>query len=169
MSECSLIKLQVPGTAALLKRNSNTRFFLWSLSIIQYHLFRGGSMNSWFWNTSVPFSKHLIYRTSPVAVSDSFRFLASNFIKKKTPVKMFIFEFCKICKNIFRKNHLWITVSCVYLSILRSFSDHLFYRAPLANCLFHVQVAEFHPPHTKVPYMCFSSIIIQEEVAIRRR
>ena len=36
-----------------------------------------------------------------------------------------------------------MTASCVYLWILRSFSEHLFYRAPLENCLFYVQVAEF--------------------------
>ena len=40
-----------------------------------------------------------------------------------------------------------MTTSCVYLWILRSFSDHLFYRAPLGNCLFHLQVAEIQHPH----------------------
>ena len=39
--------------------------------------------------------------------------------------------------------HLRMTVSCVYLRILRSFSEHLFYRAPLGNCLLHLQAAEF--------------------------
>ena len=38
---------------------------------------------------------------------------------------MFICEFRKIFKNIFRQKHLWMTPSCVYLWILRSFSDHL--------------------------------------------
>ena len=41
-----------------------------------------------------------------------------------------------------------MTASCVYLLILRSFSDHLFYRAPLGNCLFHLQVTQFQLPHT---------------------
>ena len=41
-----------------------------------------------------------------------------------------------------------MTACCVYLWILRSFSDHLLYRAPLGNCLFRLQVAEFQPPHT---------------------
>ena len=93
--------------------------------IIQEHLFRWGSMKGCFWNTSAPFQKHLIYRTSPVAVSDSFRFAASKFIKKGNPVKMFICEFCKIFKNIFWQKHLRMTPSCVYLWILKSFSDHL--------------------------------------------
>ena len=61
---------------------------------------------------------------------------------------MFICEFCKIFKNIFLSEHLQVTASCVYLWILRSFSDYLVYRAPLGNCLFHLQVAEFQPPHT---------------------
>ena len=38
-----------------------------------------------------------------MVVSDSFRFPACNFIKKKAPGKMFICEFCKIFKNIFRQ------------------------------------------------------------------
>ena len=38
-----------------------------------------------------------------------------------------------------------MTTFYVYLCILRSFSEHLFYRAPLKNCLFHAQVAEFQP------------------------
>ena len=66
---------------------------------------------------------YIIYRTSPMAASDSFRFPACNFNKKKTPVKMFICELCEIFKNIFRQKHLRMTVSCAYLWILRSFSE----------------------------------------------
>ena len=50
--------------------------------------------------------------------------------------------------------HLWVTASCAYLWILRTFSDHLFYNAPMGNCLFHSQVLFKH--------------FIQEEVAIWR-
>ena len=35
--------------------------------------------------------------------------------------------------------------SCVYLWILRRYSEHLFFKPPLGNCLFHMQVAEFQP------------------------
>ena len=42
--------------------------------------------------------------------------------------------------------HLRMTTSCVYLWILTSFLEHFFYRGPLGNCFFHVQVAEFQPP-----------------------
>ena len=41
-----------------------------------------------------------------------------------------------------------LTASCVDLWILSSFSDHLFYRTPLGNYLFHLQVAKFQSPHT---------------------
>ena len=63
-----------------------------------------------------------------------------------------------------------MTASCVYLKILRSFSDHLFYTAPLGNCLFHLQVAQFQPPHTVKKYFvsAFQAFIL-EEVAVRRR
>ena len=88
-----------------------------------------------------------------MAASNSFRFPACNFIKKGTPAKMFICEFCKTFKNSFRQKHLRMTASwCVYLWILRSFSDHLFHTAPLGNCLFHLQVAEFQPQHTVQKY-----------------
>ena len=45
-----------------------------------------------------------------------------------------------------------VTNSCVYLTILRSFSEHLYHGAPLANCLFHVQVSDFQPPDTVKNY-----------------
>ena len=42
-----------------------------------------------------------------------------------------------------------MTISCIYLWI---FSDHLFYRAPMGNCLFHLQFAEFERLHTVKNY-----------------
>ena len=45
-----------------------------------------------------------------------------------------------------------MTASSVYLWILRSCSDHLFYRAPLGNCLFPVQVAGLQPPDAGKKY-----------------
>ena len=44
--------------------------------------------------------------------------------------------------------YLRMTTYCVYLRILRSFLEHLFYRVPLGNCLFHVQVTGIQPPDT---------------------
>ena len=46
-----------------------------------------------------------------------------------------------------------MTASYVYLWILRRCSDHLLYRAPLGNCLFHVQVAGFQPPGIGKEYL----------------
>ena len=73
-----LIKLQALRTATLLKRDS--------CEIREI------------------FKNNLFYWTSPVAVSDSFRFPPCNFIKKEIPAKMFFCEFCKIFKNIFWQN-----------------------------------------------------------------
>ena len=39
------------------------------------------------------FKNTLFYRTPLVAATDSFRFLACNFIKKETPIKMFFENF----------------------------------------------------------------------------
>ena len=115
VSESSLINLQALRTPTLLKRDSNTGFFLC-------------------------FKNTFFHRPSLAAAAESFRFLACNFIKKETPAKMF---FCGFCKDRLLTEHLRMTVSCVYLGILRSFLKHLSYRAPMGNCLFHVQVAEF--------------------------
>ena len=87
-----------------------------------------------------------------MAASDSFMFSTCNFIEKETSAKMFIYEFYKIFKNIFRQKHPRMAASCVYLWILRSFSGHLFHGAPLGNCLFHLQVAKFQAAHTVKKY-----------------
>ena len=42
--------------------------------------------------------------------------------------------------------------SCVYLWILRSFLEHLFYIAPLGSSLFQVHIAEFQPADTVKNY-----------------
>ena len=55
--------------------------------------------------------------------------------------------------------------------ILKSFSDHLFFRAPLGNSLSHVQVAEFQPPDKikSISQALFEHLIRKWDVAIRRR
>ena len=64
-----------------------------------------------------------------------------------------------------------MTASTVYLCTLRSFSEHLFYGAPLRNCLFHVQVAVFHPADTvKInSQVLFKDFIQEREVAIQTK
>ena len=46
-----------------------------------------------------------------------------------------------------------MSASCVCLWILRICSDRPFYRAPLGNWLFHVQVAGFQPPDAVKRYL----------------
>ena len=41
-----------------------------------------------------------------------------------------------------------MTDLCFYLQILKSFSEHHFYRTSPGNCLFQVQVAGFQPAYT---------------------
>ena len=64
-------------------------------------------------------------------------------------------------------DHLRMTASCVYLRILRSFSEHLIYRATLRNWLFYLQVTEFQPPDT-ISQVLFKHIIQQRQVPIKR-
>ena len=52
----------------------------------------------------------------------------------------------------FLTEYFRMTASLVYLWILRSFLQHFFYRAPLRNCLFHVQFAVFQPADTVKNY-----------------
>ena len=91
MSESSLTNVQALRTATL-KIDSNTNFFLRNLR------------NSMF------------YRTSPVAASDSFSFLACNFIKRETPARMFSVNFANFLRTFFLlAEHLRMIASCVYL------------------------------------------------------
>ena len=84
--------------------------------------FRDSSTSFFLWNLQK------FYRTFPVAVSESFRFAACISIKKETPAKIFFCEFCKILRtSLLLTEHLWMTAFCVYLWILRSFSEHFFF------------------------------------------
>ena len=80
-------------------------------------------------------------------------FQSATLLKKRLRQRCFPVSLGKILKtSCLLREHLRMTASCVYLWILRSFSDHPFYRAPLGNCLFHLQVAEFKTPHTVKKY-----------------
>ena len=72
--------------------------------------------------------------------------------------------------------YLRMTTYCVYLRILRSFLEHLFYRVPLGNCLFHVQVTGIQPPDaiknkqsTSISQVLLKHFIKEREAANRRR
>ena len=68
-----------------------------------------------------------------------------------------------------------MTASCVLLLlllvpvILRNFSDHLFYRTPLGNSLFHVDVTEFQPADKikSISEVLFRDFIQKRDMAIR--
>ena len=75
-------------------------------------------------------------------------FQPPTLLKKRLP-QCFSVSFTKLLRTSFLlTEHLRMTASCICLWILRSFSEHFFYRAPLENCLFDVQVVEFQPPDT---------------------
>ena len=61
-----------------------------------------------------------------------------------------------------------MTASCNYM---RKFSEHLFYRVPPGNFLFHVEVAEFQPEDAVKNHFtgAFQAFIKEREVAVRRR
>ena len=115
------------------------------------------------------FKNTFFYRTSPVAASDSFRFPACSFIKRDSSKDVFV-NFAKFLRTSFYRTPPDDCFLCLSV-LLRSFSDHLFYRAPLGNCLFHVQVAEFQLPDTikSIPQALFKHFIRKRDVTIRRR
>ena len=58
---------------------------------------------------------------------------------------------------------------CVYLWILRSFSEQLLYKTPPGDCLFHVPIAGFQPTYEKlISQVLFKHFLQEREVAIRR-
>ena len=66
-----------------------------------------------------------------MAASAGLRFPVCNFVKKETPAKMFFCEFLrtKFLRTSFDRTPP-LTTPCVYMTVLRSFSEHLFYRPP---------------------------------------
>ena len=102
-----------------------------------------------------------------MTASDSSSFPACSFIEKETWARMFIVNFAKSLRTSFVRTPPDDCFLCLSVN-LKSFSDHFFYRAPLGNYLFHLQVAEFQPPHTVNKYFTCALYkhFIQEEVAI---
>ena len=73
----------------------------------------------------------------------------ATLLKKRLRQRCFSVNFAQFLRTSFLlTEHLPMPTSCVYLWILRSFPEHSFYTAPLGNCLFYVQVAEFQAPDT---------------------
>ena len=97
-------------------------------------------------------------------------FQPAALLKKGLPQRRFSVNFAKFFRTSFYRTPPDDCFLCLPV-ILRSFSDHLFYRAPLGNCLFHVQVAEFQPPDTikRISQVLLKHFIQKRDLAIRRR
>ena len=66
-------------------------------------------------------------------------------------------SFAKFLRTSFLlTDHLRVTASYVYLSILRRFSEHFFYITS-RKLLFYVKLAEFQPPDTVKNYFTGAS------------
>ena len=86
-----------------------------------------------------------------MAASDSFRFPACNFIKKRLQQRYFSVSFAKFLRTSFNR----IPAGNCFLSLsvnFKKFSEFLLYRATLENYLFHLQVAEFRSVDTVKVY-----------------
>ena len=94
-------------------------------------------------------------------------FQPTALLKKRLGEKC-LCEFWKIFWEHLLSEHHRMTASCFCLWTLRSFSDHLFYRTPLGNCLFHLQV-QFQPPHTVNKYFTCTFQVFSTRRRRRRR
>ena len=97
-------------------------------------------------------------------------FQPAALLKKGLQQRRFSVRFAKFLRTSFYRTPPDDCFLCLPV-ILRSFSDHLFFRAPLRNSLFHVQVAEFQPPDKikSISQALFKHLIRKRDVAIRRR
>ena len=96
-------------------------------------------------------------------------FQHADLFKKIFQQRRFSVNFAKFLRTCSQRTPSDDCLLCLTV-ILRSFSDHLFHRAPLGNCLFHVQVAESQTPDTikSTSQVLFKHFIQKRNVAIRR-
>ena len=96
-------------------------------------------------------------------------FQHATLLKKRLEQRYLSVNFGKFLRTSFDRTPPNDSSLC-FMWILRSFSVHPFYRAPLENCLFHVQVAEFQPPHTVKKYFASAfQAFYTRRSTIRRR
>ena len=107
------------------------------------------------------FTKHLQWLLLTVS-----GFQPAALLNKGLKQRRFSVRFAKFLRTSFYRTPPDDCFLCLPV-ILRSFSDHLFYRAPLGNCLFHVQVAEFQPPDTikSISQVLFKHFIQKQDIA----
>ena len=97
-------------------------------------------------------------------------FQPAALLKKGLQQRRFSVRFAKFLRTSFYKTPPDDCFLCLTV-ILRSFSDHLFFRVTLGNSLFHVQVAEFQQPDNiqSISQALFKHLIRKQDVAIRGR
>ena len=97
-------------------------------------------------------------------------FQPAALLKKGLLQRRFSARFAKFLKTSFYRTPPDDCFLCLTV-ILRSFSDHLFFRVTLGNSLFHVQVAEFQQPDNieSISQALFKHLIRKQDVAIRGR
>ena len=87
-----------------------------------------------------------------MAASASLRFPACNFVKKETPANMFFVNFAKFLRTSFDRIPPDDYFLCLPEDFEKFFRTTIFHRAPMGNCLFHVEVAECQPSNTVKNY-----------------
>ena len=91
-------------------------------------------------------------------------FQPETFSKRGLWHKCLSLSFGKFFGTLFLTEHPWMTVPCVYLWILGSFSEHLFHKTPPGDCIFHAYVAGFQPANAiKLFHKYFSSILYKSK------
>ena len=86
-----------------------------------------------------------------MAVSDNFRILACKFNKKEIRQRYFSVNCAKFLRTSFNRMPADDCFLCLPVNF-EKFSERLFYKCLLGNCLFHVHVAEFQPSNTVKNY-----------------
>ena len=65
---------------------------------------------------------------------------------------MFFCDLAKFLRTSFDRTPTDDCFSCLFVNFEKRTSEHLFYRAPLGNCLSYVHVSEFQPADTVTNY-----------------
>ena len=120
------------------------------------------------------FKNTLFNRTYPVGVSDSYRFLTWNFVKKEICAKIFFCEFWKIFKNILWQNTFWwllLKFICEFWEVLQNIK-HFFYRVLWETPYFMYKLQNFNQQiqlKTISQVVLFKHFMQERKVAFPRR
>ena len=159
--------MQALRTATLFKKGSNTSILLWILWIVQKPLFCVEDV--WTAGCAILWRPFLTEHFQWLLLRVS-GFQPAALLKKGSQQRRFSVTFAKFLRTSFYRTLPDDCFLCLPV-ILRSFSDHLFFRAPLGNSLFHIQVTEFQPPDKikSISQALFKHVIRKRDVATRRR